>query len=84
VSILLHTDSRVLVQGITGREATLHVPYMQAYGTRVVAGVSPGRGGETAAGVPVYDTVHEALGAHHVDIDVLFVPARFVREPCKR
>jgi succinyl-CoA synthetase alpha subunit len=80
VSILLDADSRVLIQGITGREAALHVPYMRAYGTRVVAGVSPGRGGETIDGVPVYDTVRRALQAHRIDVDVLFVPARFVRD----
>ena len=80
MSILLHAESRVLVQGITGREATLHVAYMRAYGTRVVAGVSPGRGGESADGIPVYDTVRQALRSHQVDVDVLFVPARFVRD----
>jgi succinyl-CoA synthetase alpha subunit len=81
VSILLHAESRVLVQGITGREAALHVPYMRAYGTRVVAGVSPGHGGESAeGGIPVYDTVRQALRSHQVDVDVLFVPARFVRD----
>lgn len=80
MSILLDSTSRVLVQGITGREAALHVPYMRAYGTRVVAGVSPGKGGEEFAGVPVYDSVRAALKAHEVDVSVLFVPARFVRD----
>jgi len=64
MSILLDANSRVLVQGITGREAALHVPYMRAYGTQVVAGVSPGRGGQEVDGVPVYDTVRAALRRH--------------------
>ena len=80
MSVLLHAESRVLVQGITGREARLHVPYMRAYGTRVVAGVSPGHEGEIVDGVPVYHTVRRALRAHEIDIVVLFVPARFVRD----
>ena len=80
MSILLDANSRVLVQGITGREAALHVPYMRASGTQVVAGVSPGRGGQEVDGVPVYDSVRAALRRHAVDIAVLFVPARFVRD----
>jgi succinyl-CoA synthetase alpha subunit len=82
MSILLHADTRVLVQGISGREAAVHVPYMRAYGTRVVAGVAPGKGGREMLGVPVYDTVRSALRAHAVDLAVLFVPARFVRDAC--
>jgi succinyl-CoA synthetase alpha subunit len=80
VSVLLDSTSRVLVQGITGREAALHVPYMRGYGTRVVAGVSPGRAGEEFAGIPVYNSVRAALKAHTIDVSVLFVPARFVRD----
>lgn len=82
MSILLDTNSRVLIQGATGREASVHVPYMRAYGTRVVAGVSPGKGGQVFDGVPVYETVRAARGAHEVDLAVLFVPARFVRDAC--
>lgn len=80
MSIILDGRSRVLIQGITGREAAVHVPYMRAYGTQVVAGVSPGRGGEVFHGIPVYDTVPAALCAHDVDMAVLFVPARFLRD----
>ncbi|HEX7128201.1 MAG TPA: CoA-binding protein [Thermodesulfobacteriota bacterium] len=80
MSILLDGSTRVLVQGITGREASLHVPYMQRYGTRIVAGVSPGKGGGEVHGVPVYDTVRDAVRAHEVDLAVLFVSARFTRD----
>lgn len=65
----------VLVQGITGRQATFWTERMRAVGTRVVAGVSPGRGGQKVDGVPVYDTVDGALGDHLVDWSVLFTPA---------
>ena len=80
MSILLGSDTRVLVQGATGAEARRLLPTMTDYGTRVVAGVSPGKGGESVGGVPVYGAVAEALKEHEVDLSVLFVPARFVRE----
>lgn len=74
MSILLDDRSRVLIQGITGQQARTHVSYMIRYGTRVVAGVSPGRGGGSQDGIPVYDSVRTALRNHSVDISVLFVP----------
>lgn len=80
MSVLLDASSRVLVQGITGREASIHVRYMRAYGTQVVAGVSPGKGGREVDGVPVYDTARAALRVHQIDIGVLFVSAPAVRE----
>jgi succinyl-CoA synthetase alpha subunit len=80
MSILLDGNTRVLVQGIAGREAAVHVPYMRAYGTRVVGGVAPGRGGQEISGILVYDTVRAACRAERVDLSVLFVPARFVRD----
>jgi succinyl-CoA synthetase alpha subunit len=80
MSILLDDGTRVLVQGVAGREAAVHVPYMRAYGTRVVGGVAPGRGRQEIGGVPVYDTVRAACQAERVDLSVLFVPARFVRD----
>ncbi len=79
MSILLDSETRVLVQGATGGEARRLLPTMTAYGTRVVAGVSPGRGGARVGDVPIYDAVADALRAHEVDLSVLFVPARFVR-----
>jgi succinyl-CoA synthetase alpha subunit len=80
VSILLDRTTRVLIQGIGARQARAHLPYMLRYGTRVVAGVAPGRGGEPIEGVPVYDTVAGALRHHAVDISVLFVPAPAARD----
>jgi succinyl-CoA synthetase alpha subunit len=76
MSILLDGGTRVLVQGITGHQARTHVQYMLKYGTHVVAGVTPGKGGEMAGDVPVYDSVRDAVRQHPVDIAVLFVPAR--------
>jgi succinyl-CoA synthetase alpha subunit len=77
VSILLSRSSRVLVQGLTGREGSFHTEQMKAYGTNVVAGVSPGKGGSTHLGVPVYDTVADAVGATGADVSGIFVPAPF-------
>ena len=79
MSILLDSATRVLVQGATGAEARRLLPTMTAYGTRVVAGVSPGKGDAFVGGAPIYDTVAAALSAHEVDLSVLFVPARFVK-----
>jgi succinyl-CoA synthetase alpha subunit len=80
MSILLDGQSRVLVQGVAARQARTHLPYMLRYGTNVVAGVAPGRGGEAIEGVPVYDTVATALRHHAVDISVLFIPAPAARD----
>lgn len=77
MSILVDGGSRVLVQGVTGREGAFHAERMLAAGTRVVAGTSPGKGGQQVAGVPVYDTVAEAVRETAADVSVLFVPARF-------
>ena len=74
MSILLDETTRVLIQGVTGRQARLHVSYMQKYGTNVVAGVSPSHGGEIVNDVPVYNSVGEALAHHRIDITVLFIP----------
>ena len=75
MSILLDENSPVLVQGITGQQARTHLSYMMRYGTRVVAGVAPGKGGQVVEGVPVYDSVRTAKWRHQIDISVLFVPA---------
>ncbi|MFQ5683524.1 MAG: CoA-binding protein [Candidatus Binatia bacterium] len=80
MSILLDRHSRVLVQGITGQQARTHVPYMIRYGTRVVAGVSPGKGGCTLDGIRVYDGVRTAVRDHPVDLSVLFVPAPHAKD----
>ena len=80
MSILLNRTSRILVQGLSGRQARTHVGYMKSYGANVVAGVSPGKGGAPIDGIPNYDSVRGALGHHEVDISVLFVPARFAAD----
>ncbi len=70
-------DTRVLVQGITGSQGAFHTRLMKEYGTNVVAGTVPGRGGQTVEGVPVYDTVVEAKESHGVDASIVFVPAPY-------
>ncbi|HNT73900.1 MAG TPA: CoA-binding protein [Anaerolineae bacterium] len=80
MAILIDETKRVLVQGITGREGAARTKLMVDYGTKVVAGVTPGRGGESVEGIPVYDTIVEAW--EHVgpiDISVLFIPAPLVK-----
>src|SRR5947207_4970810 len=80
MSILIDQAKRVLVQGITGREGLARTRLMLDYGTQVVGGVTPGKGGSTALGVPVFDSVSNAVGSlGKIDISVLFVPAPQVR-----
>ena len=79
MSILIDGGSRLLVQGMTGREGSFHTERMLAAGTTVVAGVTPGKGGQTACGLPVFDTVDEAVAATGADVSVIFVPARFAK-----
>jgi succinyl-CoA synthetase alpha subunit len=80
LSILLSRQSRVLVQGLTGREGTFHTEQMKAYGTNVVAGVSPGKGGSTHLGAPIYDTVADARRETGADVSGIFVPAPFAAD----
>ncbi len=80
MSILLDGGTRVMIQGITGGQARNHVRYMRDYGTNIVCGVSPGKGGQEVAGVPVYDTVAAALRDHEVDLTVLFIGATRVKD----
>lgn len=77
MSILVDRDTRVIVQGITGRDGGFHAASMLEYGTRVVGGVTPGKGGQKAQGLPVFDTVAEARKATGATCSVIFVPARF-------
>ncbi len=80
MAILIDRTKRVLVQGITGREGTARARLMRRYGTQVVAGITPGKGGQTVEGVPVFDTVGEAWEhAGPVDVSVLFIPAPLVK-----
>ncbi|MFQ5592648.1 MAG: succinate--CoA ligase subunit alpha [Anaerolineae bacterium] len=77
MSILVNKNTRLMVQGITGREGEFHTRQMIEYGTNVVAGVTPGRGGQEVAGVPVFDTVAQAVEETGANGSVIFVPARF-------
>jgi succinyl-CoA synthetase alpha subunit len=77
MSILVNKDTRLLVAGITGREGAFHTEQMIEYGTNVVAGVTPGKGGSWAVGnVPVFDTVREAVEATGANTSIIYVPAR--------
>jgi len=81
MAILLDENSRVLVQGITGREGSARARFMSAYGTKVVAGVTPGRGGRRVGSIPVYNTVAEAVERHGpIDTSTTFVPGPAVRD----
>ena len=77
MSILVDETTRLVVQGITGREGEFHTRQMLAYGTKVVAGVTPGKGGLEVAGVPVLDTVAQAVAATGANTSIVYVPARF-------
>lgn len=77
MSILIDKTSRVVVQGITGRDGSFHTRQMIDYGTKVVAGVTPGKGGENVHGVPVYDTVAEAVRRTGANTSVIYVPPKF-------
>ncbi len=77
MSILIDGNTRILVQGITGRDGSFHAASMREYGSRVVGGVTPGKGGQEAAGLPVFDTVREAVARTGADCSIIFVPARF-------
>ena len=75
MSILIDSSTRVIVQGITGREGSFHTEQMKSLGTKVVGGVSPGKGGTTHLGVPVFNTVADAVKATGANASGIFVPA---------
>ena len=77
---IVNENTRVLIQGITGREGSFHTALMKNYGTRVVAGVTPGKGGQTLDSIPIYDTVSEAVSNHGAATSILFVPANAARQ----
>ncbi|HMP76441.1 MAG TPA: succinate--CoA ligase subunit alpha [Kiritimatiellia bacterium] len=77
MSILINKDTRVLVQGITGRDGSFHAKGMLDYGTNVVGGVTPGKGGEQVHGVPVFNTMKDAVAATQANATVIYVPAKF-------
>ena len=75
MAILVGSDTRLIVQGITGRDGSFHTGQMLSYGTRVVGGIRPGKGGTTVAGVPVFNTVKEAVRETNATTSIMFVPA---------
>lgn len=77
MSILINKESKVLVQGITGRQGGFHAKLMMEYGTDVVGGVTPGKGGEWFEGKPVFDTMRSAVETTNADVSMVTVPARF-------
>src|SRR5438132_1396643 len=77
MAILVDEKTRLVVQGITGKEGAFHAVRNRSYGTNVVAGVTPGKGGESVQGIPVFDTVAEAAEATGANTSLVFVPARF-------
>jgi succinyl-CoA synthetase alpha subunit len=79
MTIWLDADSRILVQGMTGSEGTKHTRRMVASGAQVVAGVTPGKGGQEVDGIPVFGDVHEAMAATGANVSVVFVPPRFAK-----
>lgn len=80
MSILVNASTQVLVQGITGSNGAFHAKACKEYGTKIVAGVTPGKGGQTIEGVPVYDTVAAACRAHRIDATMIYVPAAFAAD----
>lgn len=80
MTILADENTRVIVQGITGRIGAVQTRLMREYGTRIVAGVTPGREGQSVDGIPVYDTVQDAVDKHEADATVVFVPALLARD----
>jgi len=77
MKLLIDKDTRVLVQGITGTQGSFHTKAMLDFGTKVVAGVTPKKGGQEVHGVPVYNTILEAKEKHEIDASVIFVPAKY-------
>jgi len=80
MSVLVDAETRVVVQGITGRQGTIHTRQMLDFGTQVVAGVTPGKAGTDVEGIPVFDTIRDAVEKTHANTSCVFVPAPFVRD----
>lgn len=80
MSILINKDTKLIVQGITGRDGSFHATKMKEYGTNVVGGTSPGKGGQHVNGIPVFNTVKEAVGKTGANTSIIFVPAAFAKD----
>jgi succinyl-CoA synthetase alpha subunit len=80
MAVLVNKNTRVVIQNITGSQGTFHSAAMLKYGTKIVAGATPGKGGEQVSGIPVYDSVKEAKTAHDANASVIFVPAPFAAD----
>ncbi|MEW5950437.1 MAG: succinate--CoA ligase subunit alpha [Elusimicrobia bacterium] len=80
MSVILNKDSRILVQGITGSQGSFHAQQCMEYGSKIVAGVTPGKGGTTHLGVPVFNTVKEAVKETKADVSLIFVPPPFAAD----
>jgi succinyl-CoA synthetase alpha subunit len=80
MGIIINADTKAIVQGITGKQGSYHTKLMLDYGTKIVAGVVPGKGGTVANGVPVYDTVKETVDVYAPDASIIFVPAPFAQD----
>jgi len=80
MSILVNKDTRIVVQGLTGREGMFHTEKMIEYGTKIVAGVTPGKAGQTVLGVPVFDRVADAVRETGAEVSIVFVPAAFAAD----
>jgi len=80
MSILVNKNTKLLVQGITGRDGSFHTQKMKEYGTNIVGGISPSKGGQSVSGVPVFNTVEEAVKATGANTSIIFVPAAFAAD----
>src|ERR1700721_3530653 len=80
MSILVNKNTKVICQGFTGKQGAFHSEQCLAYGTKVVGGVTPGRGGETHLGLPVFDTARQAIAETGATVSMIYVPAPFAAE----
>lgn len=80
MSILVNSESKIIVQGITGRDGSFHTQQMLSYGSKIVAGVTPGKGGTEIFGIPIFDTMKEAVKNTQANVSIIFVPDRFAAD----